>query len=121
MFSFLGLNKLTLYLLTGLVSIAAVTTTYFVWKHNIEYQAKLEFNQRQLEQTAKEQAEFIQKQQEIADQQAAATRALAIQNEEISRRMSGIDRYLNASQSQDRPSSEVLKRTIEMLQNGTTQ
>jgi uncharacterized protein HemX len=116
-----GLNKLTLYLLIGLFSVGAAATTYYVWKRNIQNQARLEFNQKQLEQTAKEQAEFIRKQQEIADQQAAATRALTQQNEELNRRMSGIDRFLNSSQSQDRPSSEILKRTIEMLRTGTTQ
>ena len=115
-----GLSKITLYLLIAVFSVGGITTTYYVWKRNIQHQALLEFNQKQMEQNAKDQAEFIRQQQEIATQQAAAAKALAEQNEELNRRMSGIDRYLNSGQAQDRPASEVLKRTIDSLRPGAT-
>lgn len=116
-----GLSKLTAYLLIAALSIGAVTTTYFVWKHNVRQQALLEFNMRQAEQTAKDQAEFIRQQQEIASQQAAAAQALVIQNDALGRRMNNIDRFLTSSQSQDRPASNILKETIERLRTETQQ
>ncbi len=116
-----GLNKLTVYLLVALFAAGAVTTTYYVWKRNIEQQALLDFNRQQLEQTAREQAEFARQQQEIANQQAAAARALAAQNENLNRRIGNIDRFLSSSQAQDRPASDVIKQTIERLRAETQQ
>jgi len=116
-----GLSKITLYLLIAVFSVGGITTTYYVWKRNIQHQALLEFNQKQMEQNAKDQAEFIRQQQEIANQQAEAARRLAQQNEELNRRMGGIDRYLSSSQAQDRPASDVLKQTIDRLRAGAAQ
>jgi len=116
-----GLSKITVYVFIALFSLGTITTTYYVWKRNIQREALLEFNRAQMEQNAKDQAEFMRQQQEISERQAAAARALAEQNEALNRRMSGIDRYLNSSQAQDRPASEVLKQTIDRLRNGTVQ
>lgn len=113
-----GFSKISIYVFIAIASIGAITTTYYVWKRSIEHAALLEFNRQQMEQTAKDQAEFIRKQQEISDQQAAATRALIEQNNTLNRKMSGIDNFLTSSQSQDKPSSEILKQTIERLSVG---
>lgn len=110
-----GLDKIGVYVLIAVLSLGAITTTYFVWKHNVRQQALVEFNMQQMEQTAKDQAEFMRQQQEIASQQAAAARALVNQNDALSRRMGSIDRFLTSSQAQDRPASGVLKETIERL------
>jgi hypothetical protein len=64
-----GLSKIAIYLLIALFSLGGITTTYYVWKRNIEHAALLEFNRQQTEQTAKDQAEFIHKQQELAEKQ----------------------------------------------------
>jgi uncharacterized protein HemX len=116
-----GLSKIAIYLIIAAVSLGGVTTTYYVWKRNVRQQALMEFNQKQLEQSAKDQAEFMRQQQEIANQQAEAARRLAQQNDELNRRMSGIDRYLSSSQAQDRPASDVLKQTIDRLRAGAAQ
>jgi Flp pilus assembly protein TadB len=115
-----GLSKLAIYLIIALFSLGAVTTTYYVWKRNIQHQALLEFNRQQMEQTQKDQAELMRRQQEIADQQAEAARALVERNEELNRRMSDVDRYLTSGQAQDRPASDVLKQTIERLRSGAS-
>ena len=114
-----GLNKITLYLFIAIFALGAATTTYYVWKRNVQHQALLEFNQRQLEQTAKDRAEFVRQQQEIATQQAEAARALNQQNDALNRRMGSIDRFLNSSQAQDRPASDILKQTIDRLRTET--
>lgn len=114
-----GFSKLSIYLFIAVLSLGALTTTYYVWKHNVRQQALLEFNMRQAEQTAKDQAEFARQQQEIAAQQAAAARALVDQNDALGRRMNSIDRFLTSSQAQDRPASNVLKETIERLRTET--
>lgn len=110
-----GLDKIGVYVLIAGLSLGAITTTYFVWKHNVRQQALVEFNMQQMEQTVKDQAEFMRQQQEIASQQAAAARDLVNQNDALSRRMGSIDRFLTSSQAQDRPASNVLKETIERL------
>jgi hypothetical protein len=116
-----GLSKITVYLFIAVLSVGAITTTYFVWKHNIRQQALAEFNMQQMEQTAKDQAEFMRQQQEIAAQQAAAARALTQQNEALGRRMGSIDRFLSSSQTQDRPASDVIKQTLDRLRTENQQ
>jgi len=116
-----GLSKITVYLFIAIFSIGAITTTYYVWKHNIRQQALVEFNMQQLEQAAKDQAEFIRQQQEIAAQQAAASRALTQQNEALGRRMGSIDRFLSSSQAQDRPASDIIKQTLDRLRTENQQ
>lgn len=110
-----GLSKITFYLLIAIFSVGAVTTTYYVWKRNIQHEAVLESNRQQMEQTIKDQAEFVRQQQEIATQQAAVSRAVALQNEALNRRMGSIDRFLQSSQAQDRPASDILRQTIDRL------
>lgn len=116
-----GLDKIVVYVFIALFSVGAITATYFVWKHNVRQQALVEFNMQQMEQTVKDQAEFMRQQQEIASQQAAAARDLVNQNDALSRRMGSIDRFLTSSQAQDRPASNVLKETIERLRAESAQ
>lgn len=115
-----GLSKLAIYLIIALFSVGAITTTYYVWKRNIQHAELMEFNRQQMEKIQKDQTEFMQRQREIADQQSAAARELAERNEELSRRMGDVDRYLSSSQAQDRPASDVLKQTIERLRSGAS-
>lgn len=112
--------RIGIYLFIGMMLIGSVTAAYYGWKRSVEQQALMEFNQKQMEQTLRDQQEFMKKQKVIADQQASAAAEMAEQNRKLSQKISSVGSYLNSAdaKSQDRPSSEVLKRTIRQLQEG---
>lgn len=118
-----GLNKISLYLIIGLMVSGALGTIYIKWKRGIEHQAFLELNQRQMEQTLREQQEFTRQQQEIADRQRALAQEMAERNQTLQRRVDRTNRIINSPQAavNDRPASDVLKQTIEQLRSGGTQ
>jgi len=123
MFSFFGLDKLAMYIFIGIALGGAVRTTYVIWKRNIEHQALVEFNQRQMEQAEKDRRDFEQRQEAIATQQAVITEQLAAQNQALSRRIESLNQFLASpvAQAADRPASDVLRRTLDQLRNGETQ
>jgi hypothetical protein len=97
-----------------------IGTAYYQWKKNIEHEALLEFNQKQMEKNIKDQQEFSKKQQEIAQQQQEASAMLIQQNAQLTSKIKSIDGYLSsdAAKKGDRPSSDVIKKTIDMIQQG---
>lgn len=115
--SFLGINKLWLYLAMGLTAIVALGGAYYLWKSSIEQRALMEYNVRQLQQTVREQEEFRRRQEALEEQQREATRALAEQNREVQNRIQSIQGTLNspAAAASDRPASDILRRTVEQL------
>jgi Tfp pilus assembly protein PilE len=115
--SLLGLNRLWLYMALAVMAIGAVTTTYYVWKSSIERAALMEFNRAQLEQSRKDQEEFLRRQEALEEQQREATRALLEQNRDVQNRIESIQGNLNspAAAAADRPASDILKRTVEQL------
>jgi len=113
-------SKLGLYIFIGVFLLGTVGTTYYQWKKNVEHEALLEFNQKQIEQNLSDQKEFARKQQEIAQQQQEAAAILIQQNTQLTLKIKSIDSYLNsdAARKSDRPSSDVIKNTIDMIQQG---
>lgn len=108
-----GLNKVTLYIIGAVLLASAVTTIYYVWKHNVEQTALMEFNRQQLEQNARDQAEFIRRQGELAEQQRQAAAELAEQNRRLQSRVNSINQMIN--QAEDSPAADVIRRTMERL------
>ena len=113
----LGFSKLWLYAALAMMAVGAVTGTYYIWKSSIERAALMEFNQKQLEQTLKDQEEFRRRQEALEEQQREATRALLEQNRDVQNRIQSIQGNLNspAAAASDRPASDILKRTVEQL------
>lgn len=112
-----GLNKIALYLIIATFLSGALGTAYYVWKKNIEHAALLEFNQKQMQQTLKDQQKFIEQQQQISDQARSAVQEMKNNNVTLRNKIMGINNYLdNSSKSGgDKPSSEVLKETVRRL------
>ena len=113
MFGLLSLGRIQLYIAAAL----AITGIYFFWKHNVEQQALMEYNQKQLEQSIadrnkmKEDLVAInQKQEEIIRKSEEEKKAYEI-------KIDSIGSYLNSKEvkSEDRPSSDVLKQTVKQL------
>jgi flagellar capping protein FliD len=111
--SLLGANRWLQYIVIGIALTAGLTATYYIWKHSIEQQVLLEYNARQLEQVVREREEFQRRQEQLDYQQRTLQRQLATQNNELRRRFDEIQATIN--QAEDRPASEVLRRTIEQL------
>jgi hypothetical protein len=113
-----GLNKITIYIILAVMFFGSLTATYFSWKSAIRHQALLEFNQQQIEETAKNQQEFMKAQKEIFANQQTSIQQLLDQNNRLSDKINGINTFLSsdAAKKSDRPSSDVLKRTFQMIQ-----
>jgi uncharacterized protein HemX len=101
------------------IAIAAVGV-YFFWKHNIEQQALMEYNQRQLEQVMQDQQRFQQKMQEVESKQRVIENDLAAQNEQVNKTLSTVNEYLDSkdAKTQDKPASDILKKTVTELRKG---
>lgn len=123
MFSFFGLDKLAMYAILVVALAGAVGTTYVIWKRNIEHQALIEFNQRQMEQAEKDRQDFERRQAAIVVQQAVIAAQLEAQNQDLSRRIGTINQFLASpvAKASDRPASDVLKRTLDQLRSGEAQ
>lgn len=117
--SILGINKLWLYLAVGIVGVATVTGAYYLWKRGVEQQALLEHSRTQLELAVREQEEFRRRQEALEEQQREAARALAEQNRTLNSRVQSIHRALSSPEvaAGDRPSSDVLRQTIDQLRD----
>ena len=112
-----GLGKIGVYLFIGIILAGSLTAAYKGWEYSIEQRTLLELNKTQMEQIVKDQKEYTKKQQELVNQQIAATEALAEQNKILSKKLSSVNSYLNSKEASasDRPSSDVLKNTIDQL------
>jgi len=106
-------NKLVIYAVVATLLIGAMTTTYYVWKRGVERAALADFNRQQLEQNARDQAEFIRRQEELAAMQRRAAAELAEANRKLQSRVNSINQMLN--QSQDSPAPDVIRQTFERL------
>lgn len=108
-----GLDRVTIYIVGALLLTGTVTTTYYVWKRGVEQAAMMEFNRQQLEQNARDQAEFIRRQEEVAEQQRRAAAELAEQNRRLQSRVNSINQMIN--QAEDSPAPDIIRRTIDRL------
>jgi uncharacterized protein YlxW (UPF0749 family) len=119
--SMLGINKIWVYVGIGVLVLSIVGGTYLVWKRGIEQAALLKFNQDQLEQTIKDQEVFRQRQQELEEHQRVISRQLQDENRRLRSRVENIQTILNSTEmsANDRPASDILRRTIEELRNTT--
>lgn len=120
MLSILGLNKLSTMIFIGIACFTLVTGVYLVWKNNIEKQALLEYNSKQLEQSLLDQKEYIEKQKQIDENNRMIANKLLQENQKLSSKINSIDAYLASDEAtkQNRPASKIIKNTVDMLKNG---
>jgi len=115
-FALLG-SKIVRYFLFITVIITAITIAYFTWKHSIEKQALLEFNNKQLEQTLKDQKIINDNLNKLNDDQKKIIDDLTTKNQQLINSLDNLNKYLNSDEAKkdDKTSSDILKRTIEEL------
>ena len=111
--SFIGIDKLIL----GGLAIVMVTGLYFSWKSSVKREALYEFNTKQMEQVLEDRADLKKKLDEIADDQRKIIAGQTEFKDNIDRKITNLQIFLksDAAKKLDRPSSEILKRTIQDL------
>jgi hypothetical protein len=117
MFGLLGGSKIMMYMIVGLMIFGSVTTTYYVWKRSIKREALMEYNQRQLEQTIKDKEDLLKAQEDLNKSREQALKDLEVENQKLNDQLGTISDYLDSADAKksDRPSSLVIRKTIEQL------
>lgn len=120
MFSFLSgidLNKIIIYVIGIVIAIVVVVGGYFIWKHNVEKQIQLKFNNEQLQQVVKDQQKYIDQLNTINKNQEYIIANLSKQTTELNGKLKDLDGYLNSNDARkdDRPASKVLRQTLKDL------
>jgi hypothetical protein len=113
------MTRIYIYAIIAVVVFGALTGTYYSWRKSIERQALLEFNQKQLEQTMADQAEFRRKMQEIAEKQEAILKKNDEDRRAFEDKIKGAQTFIESEEARksDRPASELLKETIKRLKD----
>lgn len=112
-------GRLQVIIVGGIILFGLLTGLYYNWRKGIEREALLEYNQKQIEQYQKDQEEFKAKMKKIEDDQIAL---IAKNNEDkkiFESKMNATSEFLNSNDAKklDRPSSEILKKTIDKLKD----
>jgi uncharacterized protein YoxC len=109
-------NKYAMYAMAAL----ALVGIYFIWKHNVEQAALMEYNQKQLEQVIHDQQVFQQKMDEVQNNQKAIVEDLAKKNDELNQKLSSLNTFLDSTEArkEDKPASNLLRATVKQLRLG---
>lgn len=112
-----GLNKYAIYAIIAIVIVGIVTSFIYGWQQSIRNTALLEFNNKQLQQLAKDNELFLSRLKNIEGLQEQTIETMKQKNEELNLRLGSLEQYLDTDQAQkdSRESSEVLKNTIKGL------
>ena len=111
------LNKYVVGGIAVVLLLISLGTGLMVWKHSIQNQALLEFNNKQLEQVVADQKKFNDLMTSLNAVQKKISDDLASKNQALDEKLNGIEGYLTSAEAKksDRDASEVLKKTIEEL------
>lgn len=114
-----GLGRIQLYIIAGVFVFGVLTTGYYQWRKGIEREALLEYNQKQLEQTIADQADFKRKMDVIQKEQDEILAKNKVDRQAFDDKMKSADSFLNSKETKtkDRPSSDILKKTIDKLKD----
>ena len=114
-----GLDRIGLYAVGALLAAGVLFGIYYSWKSNIEYTALLEYNQKQLEQSLKDQEALKKKLSDIEKKQAEIIKQTEEDRRLYEEKMKSVDEYLGSLEARkaDRPSSDVLKETVKKLRS----
>jgi len=114
------LGKIGGYLLIALISSGVLYGAYTIHINTVKAAALAEFNTAQLKQIVADQQTFINMMQQLQVVSEQTIAELRLTNAKTDALTSDITEYINSPEAQksDRESSEILKQTIQRLQNG---
>lgn len=109
------IGKLLAQIISVFILIGVLVGGYFIWKNHIQNEAMAKFNQQQMEQAAKDKADFDNKLKQIDAAQAQILTKLNQQNEDSKAVLDSVQDYIDDQATTDQQSSAVLKETIRRL------
>lgn len=109
------LPKIQMYIIIGVVLLASTLTIYYFWKKDIERQALLEYNQRQIEQNIKDQEDLKKKIEAIRTIQDEFIKRDLEEKKDLDDRINNIMRGIDSDSETDKPASIILRKTIDEL------
>jgi len=111
-------NKWFIYIIGALAGLLMTGGLYMNWKNKIEANAKLEFNNEQLQQVIKEQERFLEQNRQLTEEQNKLIEDAAKEREALNNKLEELKTYIDSPEAakSDRESSEIVKETIRRLQ-----
>ena len=110
-------GRIQLIIFGGILLMGALTGIYYSWRSGIEREALLEYNQKQLEQNLKDQQALREKLDAMAAKQKEIEAANSADKKAFKDKMDAINTDIVSTNTVDRPSSEVLKKTVSKLKD----
>jgi Fe2+ transport system protein B len=112
-------GRLQIIIVGGILLIGILSGIYYSWRSSIEREALLEYNQKQLEQTIKDQEEFRIKMLAIQKSQDEIVNENNKSRKIFDDQIKTTDEYLESTavKNADKPSSDILKETIKKLKD----
>ena len=109
--------RLQIYIIGGILAFGVLTGIYYSWRKSIEREALLEYNQAQIEQNIKDQQAMREKLDAMAAKQKEIEDANAADKKNFKDKMDAINTDIISTNTVDRPSSDVLKKTVNKLKD----
>ena len=113
------MGRIQLYIVAGFIVFGSLCGIYYSWRAGIEREALMEYNQRQLEQSVKDQEAMRKKLDDID----AARKQIEAENEAAKKvfkdKLDSVMTGLNSKEaaSDDRPASKVLRDTVNKIKD----
>ena len=111
------MGRIQLYIIGGIFLFGALTAFYYNWRKGIEREALLEYNQAQLEQNVKDQAELKKKLADMDSKQKEIEAANSTDKKVFKGKLESINADIDSKTTIDRPASTVLKNTVNKLKD----
>ena len=110
--------RLKIYAFVIILFVGLAIGLFQTWKRQIQAEELVKFNQAQLEQTVKDQAEFQKKMEQIQQNQIDIIKKNDEAKADFEQKLSDVNSYLNsdAAKKDDVKSSPILKQTIIRMQ-----
>ena len=111
------MGRIQLYIIGGILAFGLLTGIYYQWRKGIEREALLEYNQAQIEQNIKDQQAMREKLDAMDKKQKEIEAANANDKRVFKDKMDAINTDIVSTNTVDRPSSDVLKKTVNKLKD----
>ena len=112
-------GRLQLYIFIGILAFGVLSAGYYSWRKGIEREALLEYNQKQIEQDAKDKEILRQQVEDIEKKRKEIEAENAASKKVFEGKINSISSDLNSKETvaEDKPSSKVLKETVNKLKD----
>jgi hypothetical protein len=112
-------GRLQIIIVGSILLMGILSGIYYSWRSSIQRAALLEYNQKQLEQTIKDQEEFRLKMQAIQKNQEELIKKNKEDRKVFDDKMTNARNNIESDEAkkEDRPASEVLKQTVKKLKD----